>query len=317
METFEQKAGGYTGSGLYCRGIETVQVNLGLRCNQACSHCHVSASPERTEEMSWPVMEMVLRAADEARPRLVDLTGGSPEMNPDFRRFVEALTGGGHSVQVRTNLTALLLPGLSDIPKFLAGHKVAIVASMPCYLEENVRAQRGGGVYEGSIEAIRVLNSLGYGIDPGLKLDLVYNPGGRFLPPAQKALEADYRRELAKRFGLSFTNLLTITNMPVGRFWQETTKAHKDHEYMELLRESFNPETLDSLMCRSQISVGWDGTLYDCDFNLALGLKIDSGIPRNIAGFDKERLSARRIVTGEHCFGCTAGCGSSCKGALV
>lgn len=317
MDTFEQRAGGYTGGGLYCRGIETLQVNLGLRCNQACLHCHVSASPSRTEEMSWPVMEMVLRAADAARPRIVDLTGGSPEMNPDFRRFVEALAGAGQAVQVRTNLTALLLPGLSDIPKFLAGHRVAIVASMPCYLEENVRAQRGGGVYEGSIAAIRVLNSLGYGIDPGLKLDLVYNPGGGFLPPAQKALEADYRRELAKRFGLSFTSLLTITNMPVGRFWLETTKAHKDHEYMELLRESFNPETLDSLMCRSQISAGWDGTLYDCDFNLALGLKIDSGIPPNIAGFDKERLSSRRIVTGEHCFGCTAGCGSSCKGALV
>ncbi len=317
MTGFDERVGQFTGGGLTCTGIETLQVNLGLVCNQCCRHCHVSASPKRTESMSWPTMEMAVAAADSARPGLVDLTGGAPELNPHFKRFVEELTDGGHTVQVRTNLTALLTPGLEELPEMLARRRVGLVASMPCYLEENVTAQRGAGAYAGSVEAIRRLNALGYGVEPGLKLDLVYNPGGAFLPPGQASLEADYRRELDNRFGLSFSRLLTITNMPIGRFWAEMKDAHRDVEYLRLLEGSFNPDTLDGLMCRHQVSVGWDGTLYDCDFNLALGLPVDMDAPAHVREFDPERLAGRRIVTGAHCFGCTAGCGSSCKGALV
>jgi radical SAM/Cys-rich protein len=313
---FEEKIAGYTGAGLKCADIEVIQVNLGLRCNQACLHCHVSASPDRNEIMQWPTMSSVLDAVSRTRPKLVDLTGGAPEINPDFRRFVSALCGAGSTVQVRTNLTALLLPGNEDLPGFLAERRVRLAASMPCYLEENVRAQRGAGVYEDSIAAIKRLNALGYGYSPELRLDLIYNPGGTYLPPSQCALEADYRRELSLRHGVVFSNLLTITNMPLGRF-HSLLPSEKEREYMELLEGSFNPETLDGVMCRRQVSVGWDGVLYDCDFNLALGLPVIGDAPRTIADFDAEKLAGRRIATGSHCYGCTAGCGSSCKGALV
>ena len=319
---FEEKIAGHTGGGLKCADIDVMQVNLGLKCNQACLHCHVSASPDRSEVMRWPTMSLVLDAVSQARPKLVDLTGGAPEINPDFRRFVSALCDGGFTVQVRTNLTALLLPGNEDLPGFLAERNVRLAASMPCYLEENVRAQRGAGVYEDSITAIKKLNALGYGDPsgpsdrPGLRLDLIYNPGGTYLPPSQCALEGDYRRELSLRFGVVFSNLLTIANMPLGRF-RSQLPGEKEREYMELLEGSFNPETLDGLMCRHQVSVGWDGRLYDCDFNLALGLPIAGDAPRTIADFDALKLARRSIATGPHCYGCTAGCGSSCKGALV
>jgi radical SAM/Cys-rich protein len=315
---FEEKIAGYMTSGLRCADIEVIQVNLGLKCNQACLHCHVSASPERNEVMHWPTMSLVLDAVSNARPKLVDLTGGAPEINPNFRRFVSALCEGGSTVQVRTNLTALLLPGNDDLPEFLAERRVRLAASMPCYLEENVRAQRGAGVYEDSITAIKKLNALGYGDScrPELRLDLIYNPGGTFLPPAQGALEADYRRELSLRFGVVFSNLLTIANMPLGRFRSQLS-GEKEREYIELLEGSFNPETLEEVMCRRQVSVGWDGRLYDCDFNLALGLPLAGDAPRTIADFDAGKLASRSIATGPHCYGCTAGCGSSCKGALV
>jgi radical SAM/Cys-rich protein len=313
---FEEKLAGYAGTGLTCTDIEVIQVNLGLRCNQACRHCHVSASPDRDEVMQWPTMELVLDAVSKTKPKLVDLTGGAPEINPDFRRFVSALCDAGHEVQVRTNLTALLLPGNGDLPGFLAERRVRLAASMPCYLEENVRAQRGAGVYEDSIAAIKRLNAHGYGYSPELRLDLIYNPGGTYLPPSQCALESDYRRELSLRHGVAFSSLLTITNMPLGRF-HSLLPPEKEREYMELLEGSFNPETLDGVMCRRQVSVGWDGVLYDCDFNLALGLPLIGDAPRTIAEFDAEKLASRRIATGPHCYGCTAGCGSSCKGALV
>ncbi|MGC2424331.1 MAG: arsenosugar biosynthesis radical SAM (seleno)protein ArsS [Nitrospirota bacterium] len=313
---FDEKIAGYAGGALRCTGIETIQVNLGLKCNQACLHCHVSASPERNETMQWPTMSLVLEAVRKARPKLVDLTGGAPEINPHFRRFVSALCDSGNAVQVRTNLTALLLPGNEDLPEFLASHGVRLAASMPCYLEENVRAQRGAGVYEDSITAIKKLNALGYGYSPELRLDLIYNPGGAYLPPTKGALEADYRRELSFRFGVVFSNLLTIANMPLGRFRSQLA-GEKEREYMELLEGSFNPETLDGVMCRRQVSVGWDGQLYDCDFNLALGLPVAGDAPRTIADFDALKLACRSIATGPHCYGCTAGCGSSCRGALV
>jgi len=317
MNDFEKKITEANGNGLHCLEIETLQVNLGLRCNQQCNHCHLEASPHRSEMMEWPTMRLVLEAARSFGCGRIDLTGGAPELNPHFRRFVEVLRQDGHPVQVRTNLTLLLDPGLWEIPKFFRDHQVQLVASLPCYLEENVRAQRGKGVYEKSIEAIRRLNALGYALEPDLPLNLVYNPGGPFLPPPQSGLEEDYRRELRSRFGIAFTRLFTITNMPLGRFRAELNRQNQEQNYRTLLRESFNQETVAGLMCRHQISVGWDGTLYDCDFNLALGLPVNHGAPDHIQSFRPSALMKRRIVTGEHCFACTAGSGSSCGGALV
>ncbi len=329
MNAFEQKLAGrlvrerVTEPGLHASGIDVLQVNVGLKCNLQCRHCHLEASPARTEMMEWPTMELVLGSALQpctrtgARPRLVDITGGAPELNPHLRRFVEALRAAGIDVQIRTNLTVLLEPGMEDMPAFFRDNEVALVASMPCYLEENVRAQRGPGVYEESIEAIRRLNSLGYGTEPNLPLNLVYNPGGPSLPGSQKELEISYKLELGLHSGVEFTRLLTITNMPIGRFGDELRRQGTEEEYMKLLRDSFNPATVECVMCRSQIAIGWDGTLYDCDFNQGLGLPVDHGAPDHILDFDPSALVERRIVTGDHCFGCTAGSGSSCGGALA
>jgi len=317
LNEFERKIAGMCGDGLHSQKIGTLQVNLGLRCNQQCIHCHLEASPLRTEMMGWPVMELVLEAVKISRCRLVDLTGGAPELNPHFRRFVTDLRRKGCTVQVRTNLTVLLEPGMEGLPEFFREHEAHLVASMPCYLEENVSAQRGKGVYEKSIAVIRRLNALGYGVKSSLPLNLVYNPGGAFLPPSQVSLEEDYRRELGNRFGITFTRLLTITNMALGRFQRELVRRNQEEGYLQLLREGFNSRTMEGLMCRHQISVGWDGTLYDCDFNLALGLPVNHGAPDQIHAFRPAELRKRRIVTGEHCFGCAAGAGSSCGGALV
>lgn len=317
VETFEEIVAGSTGGKLHSADLAVIQVNVGLRCNQSCAHCHLECSPTRTEVMQWPEMEGILEAAEVSGCRLVDVTGGAPELNPDFCRFIEALCLQARNVQVRTNLTVLLEPYLEHIPEFFREHQVSLVASMPCYLEENVRTQRGAGVYEKSLEAIRKLNSLGYGTNDALSLNLVYNPGSAFLPSDQEGLEKDYRRELAERHGVRFSRLLTITNMPVGRFLKKLRGENKYVEYMKLLRESFNPDTVEGLMCRHQISVGWDGILYDCDFNLALRMPVDHGAPSSLANFNPDALRKRRIITGTHCFGCTAGCGSSCGGALV
>ncbi len=262
-------------------------------------------------------MEAILDVATRVECDLVDLTGGAPEVNAYFADFVEALHKAGRRVQVRTNLTILLGPGKETMSDWLRDNEVQLVGSLPCYLKKNVRAQRGEGVYEKSIEAIRRLNAVGYGRDDNLTLNLVYNPGGPFLPPEQSSLEADYKRELGARFGVTFNRLLTITNMPLGRFRAALRLQNQEQEYLGLLRKSFNPQTLDGLMCRHQISIGWDGALYDCDFNLALGYAVDHGAPNHIRFFDPELLKKRRIVTGEHCFGCTAGHGSSCRGALI
>jgi radical SAM/Cys-rich protein len=317
MNEFEKQISGMCDKGLYSLKIETLQVNLGLRCNQQCNHCHLEASPHRREMMRWPTMKLVLEAAKRMHCKLIDLTGGAPELNPHFRRFVKALCQKGRQVQVRTNLTVLLEPEMEELPQFFRDHRVQLVASMPCYLEENVCAQRGKGVYEKSIESIKRLNALGYGCNLELPLNLVYNPGGAFLPPPQSALEGDYRRELGQRFGITFTRLLTIANMPLGRFRTELVRKKEEEDYLRLLRTSFNPQTITGLMCRHQISVGWDGTLYDCDFNLALGLSVNHGAPDHIQSFRIEDVWNRRIVTGEHCFACTAGSGSSCGGTLV
>jgi len=297
--------------------LQTLQVNVGRLCNLSCRHCHVGATPDRSEVMTWETMEAILAFARRTRPCSIDITGGAPEMNPHFRKFVEQLRREYFPVQVRTNLTVCFEPGQQDLFDFFRRHRVELVASLPCYLADNVDAQRGSGVYRQSIEALKQLNQQGYGRQKELSLNLVYNPGGPFLPPSPEVLEAAYRKELHGQHGLDFTRLLTITNMPIGRFLKDLQNAGKDAEYHQLLVTAFNPETLEGLMCRHQISIDWDGRLYDCDFNLALELPIDAGAPPTIYNTLPEQLLQRRIRTGEHCFGCTAGSGSSCGGALV
>jgi radical SAM/Cys-rich protein len=317
MDAFDERVLTETGDHLHTTDISTIQVNVGLKCNLQCVHCHVASSPRRKETMSWETMEHVIAAARRIRCSLVDITGGAPELHPDLRRFIAVLHEAGISIMVRTNLTVLLEPGMDTMPGFFRDHRVHLAASLPCYLESNVDRQRGEGVFKGSIEAIRVLNALGYGSDPELPLILVYNPVGAHLPPDQKSLEADYRRELGDRFGIVFTRLVAIANMPVGRYVGILKKENALDGYARLLRESFNVATLERLMCRHQISVDWNGTMYDCDFNLAMKLPVDHGAPPHIRDFDPTRHTRRRVATGSHCFGCTAGCGSSCGGALV
>ncbi|MBF0308289.1 MAG: arsenosugar biosynthesis radical SAM protein ArsS [Magnetococcales bacterium] len=316
LNTFLSHVDRHTGQpGLFCRDLELLQVNLGLRCNLECHHCHVAASPRRKEAMSREVMDQVLALSETSGCRKVDITGGAPELHPHFREFVTALHDRGLEIQVRTNLVVHLEAGMEWVAPLLRDLKVQLVGSMPCYLETNVTAQRGPGVYQGSIMAMRRLNELGYGRSADLRLDLVYNPGGPFLPPMQCRLEADYRRELHTRFGLDFTSLLTIANMPIGRFRADLRQQGREDQYRALLQDAFNPATLEGLMCRHQVSIAWDGTLYDCDFNLALGLPLATA--NRLEECRPEVLAQRPIVTGDHCFGCTAGSGSSCRGALV
>lgn len=318
---FDARVADALGGPLRGERITTVQVNVGLTCNLACEHCHVASSPRRKEQMSWETMAEVLRVAREVDAGVIDVTGGAPEMNPHFRRFVAEAGKAGLAVMVRTNLTILLEPGYQDLPAFFASHRVHVIASLPCYTKDNVDRQRGDGVYEGSIDAMRRLNAAGYGRDANLPLDLVYNPGGATLPGDQASLEAEYKRELWDRHRLVFTRLYTITNMPIGRFMSVLKQEQKAAAYRDLLRSSFNENTLAPLMCRHQIDVDWNGVIYDCDFNLALRLPAAAGEdgargPLHIRDFDAS-LHSRRIVTGEHCFGCTAGHGSSCGGSLV
>ncbi|MBI4603476.1 MAG: arsenosugar biosynthesis radical SAM protein ArsS [Planctomycetes bacterium] len=317
LNDFDRRVAEADGGPLHGLSIDTVQANIGLRCNLACRHCHVESSPGRAEEMDWPTMRLVLAAAREAGARTLDLTGGAPEMHPRFRAFIAAAAAQGLEVMVRTNLTILLEPGYEDLPELFRELKVHLVASLPCYLEKNVDGQRGKGVFDDSIATIVILNGLGYGVQPDLPLDLVYNPLGPHLPPPQEALEAAYRRELAARYGIRFTRLVAIANMPVGRFLLDLARQGKAEQYMEVLRNAFNPATIDGLMCRRQVNVGWDGTLYDCDFNYALGLPTSTRVRGHVRDFRPGELAARRIATGSHCFGCTAGQGSSCGGALA
>jgi radical SAM/Cys-rich protein len=296
--------------------VNTVQVNIGLRCNLACRHCHVESSPKREEQMTWQTMQDVLAAADRAGATTLDITGGAPEMHPHFREFVDEALHQGLRVLVRTNLTIMLQPGYAGFPYWFAQQGVHLVASLPCYLPNNVDKQRGRHVYAGSVEVIHRLNHVGYGHDDDKQLDLVYNPLGPSLPPAQRPLEEAYRAALFKEHGIRFNQLYTITNIPIGRFLHDLRRQGKAEQYLQLLRDSFNPCTLDELMCRHQLHVGWDGVMYDCDFNYALGLRAEQTTP-HVRDFDPAVFQKRRIATGEHCFACTAGCGSSCGGALV
>jgi len=269
------------------------------------------------EMMDWRIFRQVLDAARRVNPKLIDITGGAPELNPHLREFVSAIKREGCSVQIRTNMTVLLEQGMEEITEFYRDCGLKLLASMPCYLKKEVDSQRGKGVFEKSIEALRLLNSVGYGSDPKLKLDLVFKPEGAFLPPKQSLLEVDFRRELYTNYGIVFNGLLTITNMPIGRFLQMLHQRRLTLRYTRLLKESFNPRTIDKLMCRHQISIDWKGVIYDCDFNLALGLPVKCSGPPHIKHLTRRLYSRREVVTGDHCFGCTAGQGSSCGGALM
>jgi radical SAM/Cys-rich protein len=299
---------------------EILQVNVGKLCNLTCMHCHVNAGPKRKEIMTRDTIDRIIDWLAKTDIPIVDLTGGAPEMIPDFRYFIMqigALQLPRHVID-RCNLTILLEPGYEDLSEFLARNKVEIIASMPCYSAENVNAQRGEGVFEGSIAALQLLNSLGYGIDPHLSLHLVYNPVGAFLPPSQDELETDYKRELKNHFGIMFNKLYALSNLPIGRFASYLRHNGKLEEYMELLIHAFNPVTTSGLMCRHTISVGWRGEVYDCDFNQQLGMQWsgNSGSKLFLWDIDPNSLQERVIMTGDHCFGCTAGAGSSCGGAI-
>lgn len=304
--------------------LEILQLNLGYLCNLSCTHCHVNAGPSRTELMDAATVDQVIDVMDHLKVHTLDLTGGAPEMNPEFRRLVRAGKARGVTVIDRCNLTILNEPGYEDLADFLAEEQVKVVASLPCYSEKNVDAQRGKGVFDGSIEGLLKLNARGYGKpDTGLELDLVYNPGGAFLPPPQEALEQDYKQQLREHFDIEFNSLLTITNMPISRFGAVLLAKGEFDRYMTLLRDNYSSKNLAGVMCRNTVSVDWQGYLYDCDFNQMLDIPLSlaeadthSSEKVHISSLLKHSLSGQAIAVADHCFGCTAGQGSSCGGAL-
>ncbi len=301
------------------RQIGTLQVNVGKMCNQTCKHCHVDAGPDRKEIMTAETMQQcldVLRKQEQLN--VVDITGGAPEMNPNFRWFVEQVTGLGKQVIVRCNLTILMANRkYADLPDFYKKHRVEVVSSLPFYAQDRTDRQRGDGVFDASIRALQLLNQVGYGKEgSGLKLNLVYNPSGAFLPSGQTALEKSYRDTLRQRFSIEFNDLFVITNMPISRFLDYLLMSGNYESYMEKLIQAYNPAAAANVMCRDTISVGWDGYLYDCDFNQMLELKVNSH-SRHIREFNDQALMERKIVVGNHCYGCTAGSGSSCGGTIA
>jgi radical SAM/Cys-rich protein len=293
-------------------GIDILQVNLGYRCNMACRHCHVEAGPDREEMMDETTVGSVLDVLGENRIGTLDITGGAPEMNPHFIRLVEKAKQAGAHVVVRTNLTILLEDDRKHLPEFLGDQSVEIIASLPHYTEDEVDRMRGRGTFEKSVRVLRILNRLGYGTGrEDRALNLVYNPAGAFLAPSQQALEEDYRRGLGRQSGITFDGLYTFNNTPVGRFRDFLLRSGSMKEYVGSLVSSFNPEAIPGLMCRHLISVGWDGRLYDCDFNQMLGLPLNADCPGNIREFDLSRIARRTITVGDHCYACTAGRGST------
>ena len=299
--------------------LETLQVNLGYRCNQTCVHCHVNAGPKRPEVMQAETVQTVLDYLAASRVKKLDITGGAPEMNPHFRYLVSEARGLGIQVMDRCNLTVMAEPGYEELGGFLAMHQVEIIASMPCYLEENVNAQRGLGVFETSIASLRQLNALGYGqADSGLIMSLVYNPLGPSLPPPQHELEATYKQELKSRYGIVFNELFTITNMPIQRFGSQLVSKGQFEPYMRLLKDNHSHDNLDTAMCRSLISVDWQGFVYDCDFNqmLDIPMRINGDKRTHLSSLIGQNITDAPITVMDHCYGCTAGQGSSCGGAL-
>jgi radical SAM/Cys-rich protein len=318
---FEHKLREHDLGELRARSVDTLQVNLGKLCNQACRHCHVDAGPHQTRadvNMDTEIADAVIAILERGAIRTLDLTGGAPELNPSFRRLVAVAREHGIHVMDRCNLSVLFQPGQEDLADFLARHQVEVVASLPFYKQDRTDRQRGAGVFDVSIEGLKLLNRHGYGQEDGrLTLNLVCNPVGAYLPGDQAQLEAEYRRELLAHFGIRFNSLYCITNMPINRFKDWLSRSGNLESYMEALRNAFNPVAAGNLMCRDLISVAPDGTIHDCDFNQMLSLTVDSGAPTNIRDFDLAALRSRRVQTGDHCLGCSAGAGSSCGGAVT
>jgi len=316
--TFEEAVAS-TGRGALAATVASVlQMNVGKRCNQACRHCHVDAGPDRTEVMTPDVIEACLSFLEQSDIPTLDITGGAPELHPSFRAIVLRARAAGRHVMDRCNLTITRLPNYAWLPGFLAECGVEVVASLPSFSGRQTDAQRGEGVFDDSIAALRRFNELGYGVNgSGLVLNLVTNPVGAFLPAPQQALEADWKRELGRRYGITFNRLYTITNMPISRYLQYLIDSGNLQGYMDRLVNAFNPSTVDGLMCRYTISVGWDGRLYDCDFNQMIELGMVAGAPQTIFEARQDAWAGRRIAVGPHCFGCTAGAGSSCGGSVA
>jgi radical SAM/Cys-rich protein len=316
--SFEEALASAAHDPLRADAVTVLQMNVGKRCNQTCRHCHVDAGPDRTEVMPPEVVDACLAFLERSAIPTLDITGGAPELHPSFRDIVRRATAMGRHVMDRCNLTITRLPSYADLPEFFAEHRVEVVASLPSFAARQTDAQRGAGVFDDSIAALRRFNELGYGLDAsGLLLNLVTNPVGAFLPGAQQALEADWKRELKRRYGISFNRLYTITNMPISRYLQYLIDSGNLQAYMDRLVTAFNPAAVDGLMCRFTLSVGWDGRLYDCDFNQMIELGTVNGSPQTIFDATPESLAARRIAVGPHCFGCTAGAGSSCGGVTT
>jgi radical SAM/Cys-rich protein len=319
MEPFAQRIY-LDGNNFNRRGVDVLQVNMGKYCNLACIHCHVESGPNRTELMSRETVDAVLRFLGRTNIPTVDITGGAPELNPTFDYLVESAVGLGRHVMDRCNLTVIFEPGKDYLPEFFERHRVELVCSLPCYSEENVDRQRGKGTFELSIRALQMFNELGYGqSESGLVLHLVYNPVGPHLPPPQDQLEQDYKRILKEKFGIVFNRLYCLSNMPITRYATHLKLRSEYEKYMQLLESSFNPSTLDQVMCRNLISVGWEGTIYDCDFNQMLDLPIRDadGKPLNISTLSFDQVQHLPVTVGDHCYACTAGSGSSCGGALL
>lgn len=318
FESFSSKLNGISLLPLKPTSIDIFQVNMGKMCNQVCKHCHVDAGPDRKEIMTRETMQECLNALDQSDIHTIDLTGGAPEMNPDFRWFVEELSLREKHVIVRCNLTIILAnPKYNDLPDFFKKHKVEVVSSLPHFSARRTDAQRGEGVFEKSIKALQMLNAIGYGLEDGLRLNLVYNPSGAFLPADQGGLQADFKQKLKKDFDIAFHELFAITNLPISRFLDYLISSDNYDEYMTKLVEAFNPTAAMGVMCRNTISVSWDGKLYDCDFNQMLELQINNGAPEHIRDFNTQLLEKRDIKLNNHCYGCTAGAGSSCGGTTA
>ncbi len=299
--------------------IEIFQVNVGKMCNQVCKHCHVDAGPDRKEIMTRDTMQQCLDALKKTTAHTVDLTGGAPEMNPDFRWFVEELSALGKKIIVRCNLTIIVANAkYHDLPDFFKKHRIEVVSSLPYFSAAKTDSQRGEGVFEKSIKALKMLNAVGYGIkDSGLTLNLVYNPAGAFLPADQQSLENEFRKKLRDGFEIEFNNLFAITNLPVSRFLEYLLASGNYENYMEKIIAAYNPVAASNVMCRNTVSIGWDGFLYDCDFNQMLELKVTTPTSQHVSTWDTHALAAREIVVNQHCFGCTAGAGSSCGGTTA
>lgn len=316
IDSFAQKLSEIGMDVLKPTGIDVFQINVGKMCNQVCKHCHVDAGPDRKEIMTRETMQLCLDALKGTDISTVDLTGGAPEMNPDFRWFVEELSKLGKQIIVRCNLTIIVAnPKYNDLPEFFKKHNINVASSLPSFTARRTDAQRGEGVFEKSIKALKMLNAVGYGQEgTGLKLDLVYNPSGAFLPDDQEVLKAEFKRKLKTGYDIDFNDLFAITNLPVSRFLDYLLNSGNYEDYMNELANAFNPMAAAGVMCRNTVSIGWDGYMYDCDFNQMLELTFENGVPDHVRDFDSKKIIDREIIVNQHCFGCTAGAGSSCGG---